>query len=131
MEEKPDELYHAYSNLYIQAENTSYLSKLLAATWSRRANETTNNNKQKQQMEQRSQMFHNLSSAAGDKAEAAKEKVEKLREEYDFDPPEVSIFHSCSIMSSYQPSNHSAKLSIFQEAALTSNAFIIFVAYQS
>lgn len=52
-------------------------------------------------MEQRSQMFHNLSSAAGDKAEAAKEKVEKLREEYEFDPPEVSSVSSGSSTSNF------------------------------
>jgi hypothetical protein len=39
-----------------------------------------------------STIFRNLSSAADEKAEEAMEKAEKLREEYNFDFPEVRLF---------------------------------------
>jgi hypothetical protein len=92
-EEKAEELYKAYSDLRIQAENTSYLSKLLAANWTKRANES--NNKHKQEMLERTQMLHNLSSAAGQKAEEAMEKAQKLRVEHDFHYSKVSSLLYC------------------------------------
>jgi hypothetical protein len=87
-DEEPLELYNAYTDLHIQAENTSYLSKLLAANWAKRAKETLND-KKKQELQETSQVFRNLSSSAGKKAEFAMEKAEELRESYDFDYPEV------------------------------------------
>lgn len=96
-EDKPFELYNAYSNLHIQAENTRYLSNLLGGNWSKRAKSITNY-MQKQEMLLTSQKFHNLSTAAQEKAEAALEKAEELREKYNFEHPTVSSFHICSMM---------------------------------
>lgn len=87
---KPEELYNAYSNLHIEAENTRYLSNLLGANWAKRAKQS-NNKQQKQDMLYTSQMLHNLSANAEKKAEAALEKAEELREKYDFDYFAVSL----------------------------------------
>lgn len=82
-DEGPEEMYNAYSDLYIQAKNAGYLSSLLAANWAKRAK--TSDDKKKQEMLETSQVFKNLSAEANEKAEKAYEKYDDLREKYDFD----------------------------------------------
>lgn len=82
-DEGPEEMYNAYSDLYIQAKNAGYLSSLLAANWAKRAK--ASDDKKKQEMLETSQVFKNLSAEANEKAEKAYEKYDDLREKYDFD----------------------------------------------
>ncbi len=66
---------------------------MLAANWAKRAK--TAEDKRKKEMLETSQTFKDLSSSALEKADFAYEKAEELREQYDFDLPEVCLCDIC------------------------------------